>query len=66
MASSSPSGKGGAGHALEQLDLVRMNQIKSIIRQRARDKSDLKFESIWAKCLCMWHKCQSCHFRQAE
>ena len=46
MASSSPSGKGGAGHVLE---LVCMNHNKNIIRQQARDKSELELEAIWAK-----------------
>ena len=51
MSSSSPSGKGGAGHLLAQLDVARISQIKGIIRQRASDSSELDFEAIWAKCL---------------
>ena len=51
MSSSSPSGKGGVGHLLAQLDVARISQIKGIIRQRASDSSELDFEAIWAKCL---------------
>ena len=34
---------------LSQLDVVRMKQIKSIIRQQARERCDLEFEAIWAE-----------------
>ena len=48
---SSPSGKGGFGQALLQLELAGMKRIKSIIRQHSRGNSELDFEAIWAKCL---------------
>ena len=34
---------------LSQLDVLRMNQIKSIIWQQARERCDLEFEAIWAE-----------------
>lgn len=48
MAQSSLS---AGGLVLAQLDMVRMNQIKVFIRQRARGKSDTEFEAIWSLCL---------------
>ena len=60
MASASPSGKDGVGQVLVRLDLVHMNQIKSIIRQCARDKSEMEFEAIWSKCVSSISKaCQN-------
>ena len=60
MSNSSPSGKGGFGRALLQLDPAGMKQIKSIIRQRSRGNSELEFEAIWVKCLASISKaCQN-------
>jgi hypothetical protein len=50
LALSSPSGKGGKGN-LQKLDAGGLNHIKGIIRQRVRDKINLKFEAIWSYCL---------------
>ena len=60
MARASPSGKGGMGQVLVQLDVVHMKQIKSIIRQWARDRSKMEFEAIWPKCVSSISKaCQN-------
>ena len=42
IARTSPSGKGGMGQVLVQLDVVHMKQIKSIIRQQ------LETEATWS------------------
>ena len=47
MASASPSGKGGPGQRLVQLDPQLMLQIRVIIRQRARFLSEGEFEGLW-------------------
>ena len=61
LARSSPSGRGGGtGQVLDQLDVIRMNQIKAMIKSRARHRSDLEFEGVWVKCVgTISKKCQN-------
>ena len=63
MAGASPSGKGGPGQQLLQLEPQTMRQIRAIIRQRARYLSDGEFEALWQKCLLSISKaCQNLRY----
>lgn len=58
-----PVAKVVLGVVLMKLDVALMSQIKSIIRQWARNVSELEFEAIWAKCLASISKaCQNLRY----
>ena len=63
MARASPSGKGGPGQQLLQLEPQLMHQIREIIQQRARFLSQGEFEALWQKCLLSISKaCQNLRY----
>ena len=63
MATASPSGKGGPGQQLVQLEPQMMRQIRAIIRQWARYLSDGEFDALWQKCLLSISKaCQNLRY----
>ena len=63
MARASPTGKGGPGQQLLQLEPQMMHQIRAIIQQRARFLSEGEFEALWQKCLVSISKaCQNLRY----